>query len=211
MFIVPFKRVKLLLRNNKNCPIIVHTRPFIYIKGCPRQRVCRLPLILQTTLACFAFDDISWSMSRPLKQRCWTFHTTSHVFSLCPFVFRSQCWLRCRRNISQYETNLLFHRRMLFLASIEHNFCDSVIVGSFVEVSKVHATTISGSKHWASAFLFPSPWWLLARLTHRLWGWGQYISMNCRTIRYYIPECSIVRTFHYHRFENLKSIIISTR
>jgi choline kinase len=30
VFIGPFKRVKLSLRNNKKCLLMVHTRPFIY-------------------------------------------------------------------------------------------------------------------------------------------------------------------------------------
>jgi hypothetical protein len=41
-----------------------------------------------------------------------------------------------------WNPNLLFHRKLLFLASIQHIGRNSVDVDSFVEVSEVHATSI---------------------------------------------------------------------
>jgi hypothetical protein len=67
--------------------------------------------------------------------------------------------LRCRPNISQYEIgDLLFHSKLLFLTLIQDIGYNSMGVGTVAEVSEVHSTSSSGSKHSTFLFLSPASW-----------------------------------------------------
>jgi hypothetical protein len=159
---------------------MVHTRPFIYRPI----DILRSAHVKEYVGYLSAYRQQSRVLPSMIYHEVWANRSNNDVG---PFMQLHTCSVSvplCLGASVGFVADATYHSMKLICYFTERCYSwrrlSTFFVSSFVEVSEVHATTISGSKQSASHFLFPSPWWLLARLTHRLWGWGQYISLKFR-------------------------------